>query len=488
MNKIQPVILCGGVGSRLWPLSRNNYPKQFIEFGDKDTLFQQSFNRLEQLTYPNAEKKNILIVSNKEHRFLIADQLNKLNKQNSYTLILEPASKNTAPALTLAALNGASKNEDPILIVSPADQLIKDTPAFNKAVVKAIEQAILGKIVIFGVPPTTPETGYGYIKAKDFSHEEIFFKVESFSEKPNQDKAQQYIEQNDYFWNSGIFVLRASVWLDAIRHFDSKTLDIVAKSYKNAIYSNELIKPASKLFDSLYPNSIDYAVIEKCPNTQFDLSMIVLNAGWSDLGSWQSIWKNSHKDKDNNVLEGDVVVEKVKGSFIYSKNRLVACMGLEDILIVDTPDALLVTKKSLSQDLKLLISNINQSKHNALIEHRKVYRPWGWYDLLDIGPYFKVKRILVNPHSSLSLQKHEKRAEHWVVVTGEAEVTCGNSIIKLKQNQSTYIPIGTIHRLSNPFDSSLEIIEIQTGLYLEEDDILRFEDDYGRLNQSEGNL
>ncbi len=488
MNKIQPVILCGGVGSRLWPLSRNNYPKQFIELGDKDTLFQQSFKRLEQLTYPNAEKKNILIVSNKEHRFLIADQLNKLNKKNSYTLILEPASKNTAPALTLAALNGASKNEDPILIVSPADQLIKDIPAFNKAVVKAIEQAILGKIVIFGVPPTTPETGYGYIKAKNVSHEEFFFKVESFSEKPNQDKAQQYIELNDYFWNSGIFVLRASLWLEAIRHFDSKTLDIVTKSYKNGTNSSDLIKPSSTLFDTLYPNSIDYAVIEKCPNTHFDLSMIVLNAGWSDLGSWQSIWKNSYKDKDDNVLEGDVVVEKVKGSYIYSKNRLVACMGLEDILIVDTPDALLVTKKSLSQDLKLLISNINQSKHNALIEHRKVYRPWGWYDLLDIGPYFKVKRILVNPHSSLSLQKHEKRAEHWVVVTGEAEVTCGNSIIKLKQNQSTYIPIGTIHRLSNPFDSPLEIIEIQTGLYLEEDDIQRFEDDYGRLNQSEGNL
>jgi mannose-1-phosphate guanylyltransferase/mannose-6-phosphate isomerase len=477
---ITPVILCGGSGTRLWPLSRNAFPKQFLALAGKKTLFQQAINRIQLLKDSSIELNNFLIVTNEEHRFLVLDQLREIKNINS-KLLLEPVARNTAPALTLAALQSLNNNEDSILIVAPADQIIQDQASFTKSIHNAIQLADQGSIVVLGLNPTKPDTGFGYIKkdkAKG-SHQE--YKVITFTEKPNLDLAKEYIKSDDYFWNSGIFVLRASVWLKAIQNFSPDIYEATQKAFKQKTTDAMFIRPEEVAFKSIPSNSIDYAVIEKCPSSNFDIKMLALDANWSDLGSWDAVWQTGMKDEYQNVTYGDTLLENTKNSLIFADDRLVATVGIDHLVIIETPDAIMIADRNESQHIKLIVDKLQCLKREEGMLHRKVARPWGWYDNLDEGKNFKVKRIQVNPGASLSLQKHSKRAEHWIVIKGIAEVICNDKKIILKENESTYIPLGSKHRLSNPGKDALEIIEVQSGSYLGEDDIERFDDSYGRL-------
>lgn len=480
VHHITPVILCGGSGTRLWPLSRTAFPKQFLVLSGKTTLFQQAVERLQALKNASVSLNDTLIVTNEEHRFLVLDQLREM-KEVKAQLLLEPISRNTAPALTLAALQATETGEDPILVVTPADQTVQDQVNFMKSLHHAIEFASKGSIVVLGITPTRSDAGFGYIKKDTSEDQHQAFTVSNFTEKPDLVTAEKYVESGEYFWNGGMFVLKASVWLKAIQHFSPDIYEATLKSFNQKTQDDLFVRPNENLFKAIPENSIDYAVIEKCPSSNFEIKMVELNAGWNDLGSWGAVWQVGNKDKDQNVTYGDTLIENTKNSLIYADHKLVSVVGLDNIAVIETSDAILVIDRNQSQDVKMIVNKLGIEKREEKNLHRKVSRPWGWYDSLDEGENFKVKRIQVNPGASLSLQKHAKRAEHWVVVRGVAEVVCNDKKIILQENESTYIPLGHTHRLSNPGKDILEIIEVQSGQYLGEDDIERFDDSYGRL-------
>ena len=479
---ITPVILCGGSGTRLWPLSRSAFPKQFLVLSGKTTLFQQAVVRLQQLQSEHIKLNDTLIVTNEEHRFLVLDQLREM-KGVKTQLLLEPIGRNTAPALTLAAMQAMEDHEDPVLVVTPSDQTVQDQAVFTKSLHNAIESASTGSIVVLGIKPTKADTGFGYIRQDKIKDEHQSYKVIQFMEKPDADTAEKYIKSGEYFWNGGMFVLRASVWLKAIQHFSPAIYEATLKAFNQKTTDDLFIRPDENLFKTIPTNSIDYAVIEKCPSSNFEIKMVELNAGWNDLGSWDAVWQVGDKDKNQNVTYGDTLLENTKNSLVYADHKLVSVAGLDNIVVIETSDAILVIDRNQSQEVKMIVNKLTIEKREEKNLHRKVSRPWGWYDLIDKGENFKVKRIQVNPGASLSLQKHAKRAEHWVVVKGIAEVICQNKKITLKENESTYIPLGYTHRLSNPGQDILEIIEVQSGSYLGEDDIERFDDSYGRLKK-----
>ena len=482
MPHVIPVILCGGSGTRLWPLSRSGFPKQFLVLsGDdsKKSLFQQAIERIDAIKNAEIQVGTALIVTNEEHRFLALDQLREL-KNTQATLLLESSGRNTAPALTLAALYALDQGGDPILVVTPADQTIKNSAAFTGALQKAIKIAHKGAIAILGITPNAPEVGYGYIKVS--GDEELT--VERFVEKPNVITAQKYLEEGGYFWNGGMFVLKASVWLAALKDFRPDILVATEKAWlvkaQDASGDAVFLRPGKELFNAIPSESIDYAVIEKCPGSQFHIKMVELDAGWNDLGAWDAVWQVGKQDQDGNVTSGDTLLTGTKNSLVHASSRLVSAVGIENLIIVETADAVLVANRANSQDVKNIVGQLEAQKREEKNLHRKVSRPWGWYDSIDEDERFKVKRIQVKPGASLSLQMHHHRAEHWIVVKGIAQITNGDQIITLTENQSTYIPQGQTHRLANPGSEPLEIIEVQSGSYLGEDDIVRFEDTYGR--------
>lgn len=483
MNKplnITPVILCGGSGTRLWPLSRTGFPKQFLVLSGTTSLFQQAVSRLSGLSAPDIVVGDSLVVTNEEHRFLVLDQLREMQSVAA-TLLLEPVGRNTAPALTLAALQATANGDDPILVVTPADQTVQDSAAFTAALQNAIRVAANDAIVILGVTPTGPETGFGYIKRQGAvgNHQEYI--VAQFAEKPDLATAQAYVESGDYTWNSGMFVVRASVWLTALKNFRSDILNATNASFGSATHDQNFVRPAPTLFAEIPSESVDYAVMEQCPASDFSIKMVALNAGWNDLGAWDAVWQVGEPDENGNVVQGDALLVDTQDSLIIASKRLVSTVGVNNLVIIETADAVLVADRSQSQHVKRIVSQLEKQQREERILHRKVARPWGWYDTIDIGDRFKVKRIQVNPGASLSLQRHAKRAEHWVVVRGVALVTCGDQSITLHENESTYIPLGQTHRLSNPGEVPVEIIEVQSGAYVGEDDIERLEDSYGRF-------
>jgi len=488
---IIPVILCGGSGTRLWPLSRAGFPKQFLVLSadeSQQSLFQQAIERVRSVGALDISLAKALIVTNEEHRFLALDQLREL-KNLQATLLLEPSGRNTAPALTIAALQAQEMGDDPILVVTPADQTVTNKNAFVSALHQAVSIAQSGAIAILGITPTAPETGYGYIKTKAQSSGELNkdpsgFVVERFVEKPDANTAAQYLKEGGYFWNGGMFVLKASVWLAALTEFRPDILELSKKAWQDKTADTTgdalFVRPDPKLFNQIPSESIDYAVIEKCPNSKYPIKMVALDAGWNDLGAWDAVWQVGAHDKDGNVTSGDTLLSNTKNSLVHASTRLVSAVGVENLIIVETADAVLVADRRNSQDVKSIVTQLEQQKREEKNLHRKVSRPWGWYDSVDEGERFKVKRIQVKPGASLSLQMHHHRAEHWIVVKGTAEITNGDKVLILTENQSTYIPQGQTHRLANPGKTPLEIIEVQSGSYLGEDDIVRFEDTYGR--------
>jgi len=489
---VLPVILCGGSGTRLWPLSRLGFPKQFSALNGKETLFQQALLRAHAISDSDTHVMAPLVVTNEEHRFLALEQISELGtffEKAKPQFLLEPSGKNTAPALTLAALaaieQALSTNIDPILLVTPADQTIQNRTAFTQAMRIAVGRAHEGAIVVMGIHPTHPETGYGYIQQSGKPDQYGAYAVAQFAEKPNEALAKQYLASGDYSWNGGIFVLRASVWLKAIQSFRPDIFNACQFAFQNhsldqTASSAIFIRPNKEEFLEIPSESIDYAVIEKCPGSDFPISMIPLNAGWSDLGAWDAVWRVGQASDKGNIVSGDVIISDTENSLVHASSRLVAVVGVKDMVVVETADAVLVVPRNKSQDVKVIVSALEQKGREEKNLHRKVTRPWGWYDSIDEGECFKVKRIQVKPGASLSLQMHYQRAEHWIVVKGVAEVTNGDQVITLHENQSTYIPQGQTHRLANPGTELLEIIEVQSGSYLGEDDIVRFEDAYGR--------
>jgi mannose-1-phosphate guanylyltransferase/mannose-6-phosphate isomerase len=477
-TSIQPVIMAGGSGTRLWPLSRAGFPKQFLSLGSDDSLFQQAVARLMGLGTADIAVEAPLIVGNAEHRFLALEQLREKGVEPA-AVILEPVGRNTAPALTLAALAAIEKGGDPVLVVSPADQTVTNPAAFNAALQQAVRGAADGTIVILGVTPTSPETAYGYIRS---TAGEGLQKVAQFVEKPDAATAARYLAEGGYTWNSGMFVLRASVWLKALEQFRPDILAATRAAWSGRTPDERFIRPTREAFLAVPSESVDYAVMERCPGSAFDIRMVPLDAGWNDLGAWDAVWQVAAKDAAGNSSVGDVMFEDSRNTLVHASGRLVTALGVDNVVIVETADAVLVADRERSQDVKKLVNRLDKDKRTEQAMHRKVHRPWGWYDSVDAGPRFQVKRIMVNPGATLSLQMHHHRAEHWIVVQGTAEVTCGERKMILTENQSTYIPLGETHRLANPGKLPLEIIEVQSGSYLGEDDIVRFEDTYGRTS------
>jgi mannose-1-phosphate guanylyltransferase/mannose-6-phosphate isomerase len=486
-TKLIPVVMCGGTGSRLWPLSRSEFPKQFLSLNDSGiTLFQETIQRIVAID-PTIQE--VIVITNEAHRFFVLDQLS-LFPSIKARLILEPTPKNTAAALSLAALealNFASSseiNDDFVLCVLPSDQIMTNVLGFKNAIEKSLLEFINGLdinlISIFGIKPSSPETGFGYIELEPDSNA-----VKHFVEKPSLKTAQSYIDAGNFYWNSGMFLMRPITWLNALNKFRPDIYSTVHKAWDmrevDDVDGNIFIRPSIENFLEVPSESIDYAVIENCKNSEFNVKMVLLDSGWNDLGSWNSVWQTNQKDDDGNVLFGDAVTIKVANSLIKSSHRLVGAVGVSDLVIIETSDCVLVADRNQSQDIKLLIEKLERNSRPEKNLHRKVYRPWGWYDNLDEGSNFKVKRINVKPGESISLQMHHHRSEHWVVVKGVAEILNGVSKLTLIENQGTYIPVGQVHRLKNAGEGPLEIIEVQSGGYLGEDDIVRFEDRYGRI-------
>ena len=484
MIKVTPVILCGGSGTRLWPLSRAGFPKQFLVLSGTTSLFQQAVERVNQLDASDIAVGSTLVVTNEEHRFLTLDQLRELPHINA-TLLLEPAGRNTAPALTLAALHATEHGQDPILVVKPADQTVQNPAAFQQALQQSIRAAANGGIVILGITPDKPETGYGYIQQSGSAGAHGEYTVAQFAEKPSLEIAKAYLAGGQHTWNSGMFVLRASTWLKALQHFRPDIATATQAAWQGKATDASFVRPNKQAFMQVPSESIDYAVMEKCPGSTYPIHMVPLDAGWNDLGAWDAVWQvnqDGHQDAQGNVVQGDALLAETSNTFIHASSRLVGAVGVSNLIVVETPDAVLVADRSQSQNVKKLVQQLEAQKRDELTLHRKVNRPWGWYDSIDQGERFKVKRIQVNPGASLSLQKHHHRAEHWIVVKGTAEITNEDKVSILRENQSMYIPLGAKHRLANPGIVPLEIIEVQSGDYLGEDDIIRFEDIYGRDN------
>ena len=482
MIQITPVILCGGSGTRLWPLSRAGFPKQFLSLTGVESLFQQAAQRLVGLGSEDIQAAKPLIVTGEEHRFLASEQLREVGIELGAAL-LEPVGRNTAPALTLAALASQHNGSDPTLVVSSADQTVSNNIAFTAAMQQAVREAEQGSIVVLGITPDRPETGYGYIQARAGNSDAVM-PVQRFVEKPDASTAQQYLAKGGYYWNAGMFVLKASVWLKAMEQFRPDILQATQAAWEarstDANPAAPFLRPGKAEFTAIPSESIDYAVIERCPGSAFPIHMVPLDAGWSDLGAWDAVWDVLSKDEHGNAHVGDVLTTHSRNTLVHASSRLVSLVGVENLIVVETPDAVLVADKTSCQDVKHIVTQLQATKREEYVLHRKVHRPWGWYDSIDEGGRFKVKRIQVKPGASLSLQKHHHRAEHWIVVKGTAEITNGDKVLTLTENQSTYIPLGEVHRLANPGTIPLEIIEVQSGSYLGEDDIVRFEDNYGR--------
>lgn len=458
---LTPVIMAGGSGTRLWPLSRKLYPKQYLSFGNDLTMLQETVRRLDGL----ATQKPMLIC-NEEQRFMAAEQMRRMGMEDC-PILLEPEGRNTAPAIALAALHAG---EDSILLVLPADHVIEDTSAFHGRIEQALELAEQDKLVTFGIVPHSPEIGYGYIQ-KGSGNE-----VRRFVEKPDLETAKKYLGSGDYFWNSGMFMFRAGKYLEELGRFQPEMLDICRQALKKAAKDMDFIRVDKKTFLTCPEDSIDYAVMEKTDNS----AVVPLDAGWCDVGSWSALWDISPRDEHGNACRGDVMALDTRNSFILAENRLVATLGVDDLVIVETKDAVLVSTREKAQEVKSIVNEIKKNGRSEHITHREVFRPWGSYDSIDLGGRYQVKRITVKPGAKLSVQMHHHRAEHWVVVSGTARVTNGKESFLVTENQSTFIPVGQTHSLENPGTIPLELIEVQSGSYLGEDDIVRFEDRYGR--------
>jgi mannose-1-phosphate guanylyltransferase/mannose-6-phosphate isomerase len=485
--KIQPVILCGGAGTRLWPLSREQHPKQLLALsGGEASLLQETVQRLDGLEGKLARPSAPVILCNEDYRFLVSDQL-RTKGIKAQSIILEPAGRGTAPALTLAALH-VRADDDPVLVVMPSDHVITGRDAFHDAVRHGTALALAGHVVTFGVPPLSAETGYGYIRVGaelDAGHSPAAHTVGAFVEKPDMETAQRYVAEGSHLWNSGIFMVRASTWLGAIARCRPEILAACESAHAHGTRDGDFFRVDGAAFDKCPSDSIDYAVMEKIATRQPvagapRAAVVRLDAGWSDVGAWDALWKVASKDRDGNVLRGDVCAVDTHQALLISGHRLLTCVGLDDVIVIETPDAVMVAHRDRAQDVRSIVSRLKSESRSECVAHRKVHRPWGSYDGVDQGERFQVKRIIVNPGAKLSLQVHYHRAEHWVVVRGTAQVTRGEETFLLTENQSTYIPLGAKHRLANPGKVPLEIIEVQSGAYLGEDDIVRLEDNYGR--------
>lgn len=462
---IKAVIMAGGSGTRLWPLSRSSFPKQFLRINGKYTMLQSTLKRLNRLDISSS-----VTICNEEHRFFVAEQLREIDKLGS--IILEPVRKNTAPAIAMAAI---AANDDSLLLILPADHLIQDEDAFCKAINHAIPLAEKGKLVTFGVIPDKAHLGYGYIKKGN--EEGIGYCVEKFVEKPSSKAANDFFNSENYLWNSGIFMFKANRYLEELNKFRPDIYAPCLEASKTIEKDLDFIRISKEAFDICPSESIDFAVMEKTK----DAVVVPMDAGWSDIGSWSSIWDTSKKDNHGNVTSGDIILKESSNCLISSNNKLVTVTGVNDLVIVDTKDALMVAHKDATQNTKAIVTQLKNDQRNEWELHREVYRPWGKYDLIDKGYRYQVKCITVNPGGKLSVQKHHHRSEHWIVVSGTAKVTKGKETFLLSENQSTYIPVGVIHSLENLEAVELHIIEVQSGDYLGEDDVIRFEDIYGRV-------
>jgi len=467
---ISPVIMCGGSGTRLWPLSRALFPKQFLPLVNDTSMLQDTLKRL-----PN-NCSDPVFICNEEHRFLVAEQVRQLSLSQG-TILLEPEGRNTAPAVALAALNALKKDEDAILLVLAADHVIKNTEAFHQVVSQASVAAAEGKLVTFGIVPSHAETGYGYIK-KGEQQKDSTFKVAQFVEKPDEATAISYLASGEFLWNSGMFLFKASRYLEELAKYRPDILEQCQQAMADVEYDLDFLRPNKTAFLACANESIDYAVMEKT-----DAAVVIpLDAGWSDVGSYSALWEVCDKNEEQNVLKGDVIAQQTTNSYIHSQNKLITTIGVDNLVIIDTPDAVLVANKDKVQEVKQIVEQLKKEQRPEAVLHREVYRPWGKYDSVDSGERFQVKRITVKPGAKLSVQMHHHRAEHWIVVSGTAKVTIDDKSVLLSENQSAYIPIGAVHALENPGKLPLEMIEVQSGSYLGEDDIVRFEDRYGRVD------
>ncbi|MCH1554357.1 MAG: mannose-1-phosphate guanylyltransferase/mannose-6-phosphate isomerase [Luminiphilus sp.] len=469
MPRINPVLLCGGVGSRLWPVSREARPKQYLNLIGEQSMLQQTLGRLHGLPLASP-----IVVCNEQHRFLVAEQLRQLGI-GSPSIVLEPAGRNTAPAIAIAAIEALTKDPEAVLLVLPADHHIADVGVLQSAVNEALTVVDPGRLITFGLIPNRPETGYGYIRCGKVLSGSISELVE-FVEKPNTATAEAYLESGDYVWNSGMFMFRADAYCEALATHQPEMLKICRQAMAAASTDMDFVRPDPELFASCPSDSIDYAVMEKTDRG----AVVSLDCGWSDIGAWSALWDAGSSDADGNVAVGDVVLDNSRNSYVRSQSRLVTATGIDDLVIVETADAVMVANRHSVQDVKNIVNTLKAQGRDEAHSHHRVFRPWGSYESLVSAEGFQVKRIIVNPGQRLSLQMHHHRAEHWVVVRGVAEVVNGEETVLLREDQSTYIPIGAKHRLSNLGDVPLELIEVQSGSYLGEDDIVRFEDVYGR--------
>lgn len=478
---VQPVVLAGGSGTRLWPLSRVQRPKQFLALSGPLSLFQQSLGRLSALADTGLRMAPPCVVCAEEQRFLVLDQLLEMGITDA-TLLLEPSARNTAPAMSLAAWRAVQDGADPVLLVTPSDQTVADTRAFCQALREAVRIASRGAIALLGIQPDRPEAGYGYILA-DRHDDGAGRPIQRFAEKPALAQAQRWVADGGWFWNSGIFVVRASVWLSLLQRHRDDLAAATEAAWAARRMDGCFLRPGPDEFARIPAISVDHAVLvaeSTSIDGRVDMRMVPMQAGWNDLGSWQAVWQAGTKDAQGNASVGDALVQGSRNTLVHATGRLVAVVGMDDVVVVETADAVLVVSQAHAQDIRDVVGELQRRGRPEPTVHRQVHRPWGWYDSIDAGPRFQVKRIVVKPGASLSLQMHHHRAEHWVVVRGTAEVTCGNCTTLLSENQSTYIPLGEKHRLSNPGKVPLEIIEVQSGSYLGEDDIVRFGDSYGR--------
>ncbi len=464
------VIMAGGSGSRLWPASRGLYPKQFLSIAGEQTMLQETLARLD-----GVDVAGSAVICNEEHRFIVAQQAQDAGRALS-SIILEPVGRNTAPAIALAAFDLLGRNEglSPLMLVMAADHLIQDVPAFHQAVAEAAKQAEAGALVTFGVVPESAHTGYGYIRRG--GKQGSAYSVAQFVEKPDAETAQAYLDDGSYYWNSGMFMFAADAYLTELKAHRPDIYAACETAFAGRSQDADFMRVDKEAFIACPDDSVDYAVMEKTTKAV----VVPLSAGWSDVGAWSSLWEVSDSDDDNNVVYGDVLTHKTEGSYIRAENRLVATVGLKDVVVVESNDAVLVADKHQVQDVKKIVEQLKANGRNEVLHHRHVHRPWGVYDSIDNGERYQVKRITVNPGAKLSVQMHHHRAEHWIVVSGTAKVTNGDKEILLTENQSTYIPVGVVHALENPGVIPLELIEVQSGSYLGEDDIVRFEDRYGR--------
>lgn len=472
---LKPVIMAGGSGSRLWPLSRGNYPKQFLALNGKETMLQQTILRLRGLPHSPP-----LLICNEEHRFIAAEQCRQLQISKS-TILLEPVGRNTAPAIALAAIQSQLAGEDPILLVLAADHVIGDDAVFRAAVEQALPAAEAGKLVTFGIVPTHAETGYGYIRRGGETAAQQGFYVAAFVEKPDAATAEHYLQTGDYYWNSGMFMFRASVYLQQLQQFRPDILQCCQDALAQLTPDLDFVRINEAAFIACPDESIDYAIMEPLAAQQSNAVVVIpLDAGWNDVGGFAALWQVAQKDAAGNVLQGDVMTHQTENCYVRSEQQLVATVGVQDLVVISTKDAVLVAHKDQAQDVKAIVQQLKQAGRPEATFHREVYRPWGKYDSVDHGERFQVKRITVKPGAKLSVQMHHHRAEHWIVVSGTAKVTIDGQDQYLTENQSVYIPITAVHALENPGKVPLELIEVQSGSYLGEDDIVRFADRYGR--------